>query len=966
MLAGIAGVAFGSACGGGGETVDLPPPNYTVSGTVTGLVGSGLVLNNNGAPGACFCGDFPVAAGATSFTVPDSALKGTPFNVTVKVQPTNPSQTCTVSNGQGAVGDANITNVAIACTTNSYAVGGTITGLTGSGLTLQLNGGTPLTLAAGAGGFAFQGVASGTNYSVTVGTQPTSAGAPSTAAVAPQTCTVANGTGTVGAANVANIAVTCVTVGFTLGGTVSGLTGSGLVLQNNGGSDLTVATGATSFAFPGTVNAGAGYNITVKTQPNSPSQACTVANGTGTATANVTSVVVNCVTNALTIAGTVAGLTGTGLSLLLNGGTPLVVSPGATSFVFPTTIAPATNYTVSVSTHPTSPGQTCTVASGTGTVGVGNVTNVAVTCTTNPANTYTVGGTITGLAGPGLVLLLNGGNALPVAAAGTSFTFPAVASGTSYTVAVGTQPGNQTCTVSNGTGTVGTAPVTSVAVNCPVPSYTVGGTITGLAGTGLNLLLNGGARLVLPAGTTSFTFTGSLPSGTAYTVTVAIQPSTPTQVCTVTNATGTVGTGNVTNIQVTCGFTVSGSHGVTAILRANGGVLLLNGATPIDLVVDRPGFTFPVALPTGTPYSVTVGTQPSAPAHTCTVQNGNGTMGAAPVADVNLTCLPNGRIIGGGIGGYNGTTSTGLTLRINDGPPVTPQSKGKFAFPDFYNVGAEFRVTLASQPTGPVQTCTLIRGSGLMPVPNQFSNLGVLNLAVQCTTNTTSPLSGTYSILLGGKQNYLTLWPDGTYAFASRLDDASCASNGNGVEYGVYNWNAATGAFAILTGAVDSNGGCGVWDNAVTPQEGLSGTLVRSGGTLTLTTTDGTFVLTAVASTPSTIVGGFQQAGDKDGGFVVLQPDNTYLIVHMQANGLAFSQTGDRVGYERGCYTSTSSTITFSLSVSCQPDGFPALDLNGTAGVSDGGLGVPIPFVITGPNTITFGGDTFLVRLLPN
>jgi hypothetical protein len=220
--------------------------------------------------------------------------------------------------------------------------------------------------------------------------------------------------------------------------------------------------------------------------------------------------------------------------------------------------------------------------------------------------------------------------------------------------------------------------------------------------------------------------------------------------------------------------------------------------------------------------------------------------------------------------------------------------------------------------------------------------------------------------MVNGRRNFLTFWADGTYAFVSRSDDASCGpTNGNGVEYGVYNWNAGTGAFAILTGPVDSNGGCGVWDNSVTPQQGLTGTLTRSGNTLTLTTPDGTFVLDAVASPASTIVGSWGAGPSAlDGSFLVFLPDNTYLFVQTQA-GTGSAALGILVGYERGCYSSTSSTVTLTLSASCQPDGFPAIDTNGTAGAS-GSLNTPVPYVITGPNTVTIAGETFLVRILPN
>ncbi|MEZ5457780.1 MAG: hypothetical protein R3E65_00215 [Steroidobacteraceae bacterium] len=82
---------------------------------------------------------------------------------------------------------------------------------------------------------------------------------------------------------------------YTLGGTVSRLAGSELVLQNNGGSNLTVSANG-SFSFAGSVNAGTAYSVTVQTQPSNPTQTCTVANGSGTANANVTNISVTCTT----------------------------------------------------------------------------------------------------------------------------------------------------------------------------------------------------------------------------------------------------------------------------------------------------------------------------------------------------------------------------------------------------------------------------------------------------------------------------------------------------------------------------------------------------------------------------------------------------------------------------------------------------------------------------------------------
>ena len=93
--------------------------------------------------------------------------------------------------------------------------------------------------------------------------------------------------------------------------------------------------------------------------------------------------------------------------------------------------------------------------------------------------TYSVGGTVSGLSGT-VVLADNGGDTLNVSANG-SFTFPTqLASGAAFNVTVQSNPSGQTCTVSNGSGTVGSANVTSVAVSCT----TAGGGGGGGGGSG--------------------------------------------------------------------------------------------------------------------------------------------------------------------------------------------------------------------------------------------------------------------------------------------------------------------------------------------------------------------------------------------------------------------------------------------------------------------------------------------------
>jgi hypothetical protein len=166
---------------------------------------------------------------------------------------------------------------------------------------------------------------------------------------------------------------------------------------------------------------------------------------------------------------------------------------------------------------------------------------------------HAIGGTVTGLAGSGLVLSLNGAESLPVASDG-AFAFDTTsAGGDPYAVSVVTQPSApaQTCVVVNGSGTVGDVDVTDVVVHCgPALTYTVGGALSGLAsGASITLSINGGNELTL-ATNGAYAFAPRFAPGDGYVVAVNAQPAG--QHCTLVHAEGTIGGADVTNVDVAC------------------------------------------------------------------------------------------------------------------------------------------------------------------------------------------------------------------------------------------------------------------------------------------------------------------------------------------------------------------------------------------------------------------------------
>jgi hypothetical protein len=419
---------------------------FTIGGTVTGLAGGVLTLQNNG-------GDNRSISSNGGFTFATALRDFSSYIVSVQSDPAMPSQTCTVSNGSGTVSGANVTNIAVSCIIDTFTVAGNVSGLQGGQVVLGNNGSS--LIVPGNGGFVFPAQIDGTSYAVSVLTPP---GNPS------QTCSVSNGSGTLAGANVTTVQVVCVTDQFSIGGTVSGLAGSGLVLQNNAGDDLPIAADG-SFSFATALDDLSGYAVSVQTQPDTPSQSCSVSNGGGTlAGADITTVQVVCVTDQFSIGGTVSGLAGNGLVLQNNAGDDLPIAADG-SFSFATALDDLSGYAVSVLTQPDAPSQSCSVSNGGGTLAGADITTVQVVCVTDQ---FSIGGTVSGLAGSGLVLQNNAGDDLPIAADGSFGFATALDDGSAYEITVLAQPSGpiQTCSVANGSGSLEGGDVDDVTVAC--------------------------------------------------------------------------------------------------------------------------------------------------------------------------------------------------------------------------------------------------------------------------------------------------------------------------------------------------------------------------------------------------------------------------------------------------------------------------------------------------------------------
>lgn len=233
------------SCGGGGSS-------YTVGGVAFGIdAGESVVLQNN------LSDDLNLNEDG-EFVFAESIGNGASYDVTVLTHPAG--KTCSIGNNEGTIAGANVTNVQVACGTDSFTVGGTTAGLeAGETLVLQNNLDDDLALTQD-GAFTFAvPIAGGGLYDVTVLTAPEG-----------KTCSVSRGEGVIKGFDISDVGVVCSANAYTVGGQVTGYTsGDELALLLNGDDEHPLSILAEGvFNFPDPMADGSEYDVTVGTTPD--------------------------------------------------------------------------------------------------------------------------------------------------------------------------------------------------------------------------------------------------------------------------------------------------------------------------------------------------------------------------------------------------------------------------------------------------------------------------------------------------------------------------------------------------------------------------------------------------------------------------------------------------------------------------------------------------------------------------
>ena len=264
--------------------------------------------------------------------------------------------------------------------------------------------------------------------------------------------------------------------------------------------------------------------------------------------------------------------------------------------------------------------------------------------------------------------------------------------------------------------------------------------MTGLSsGASLALQLGNGAALTVAANG-AFSFPGGLATGTAYLVSVATQPTGET--CSLTNASGTVASSNITNVGVSC---ASPSIGALAFVA--------NSADNTVSVYSINASTGALTAVRGSPFAT--GTTPSSVAI-----NPAGTL--AFVANENSS----------NVSVYSINATTGALTQVSGSPFATGGIPGGIPF------------SVAINPAGT-----------LAFVANSADNT-VSVYSINATTGALTAVPG--SPFAAGTNPYsVAINPAGTLAFVANV-------NSNTVS--VYSINASTGALTQVSGSPFATG----------------------------------------------------------------------------------------------------------------------------------------------------------------
>ena len=379
------------------------------------------------------------------------------------------------------------------------------------------------------------------------------------------------------------------------------------------------------------------------------------------------------------------------------------------------------------------------------------------------STSFTIGGNVYGLS-PGTTVVLkdNGDNTLTINSNGAFQFTQTVPQNGSYLVTVATQPTGEVCTVTFGSGTGVVANVGNVNVICSDKSYTIGGTVSGLAAGSQVTITNNGDNPMILTQNGAFAFFVPVARNSGYSIVVTQNPVGET--CSVINGSGYGITSNIANVKIICSNKSYSIGGTVSGLRPGEQVTIENNGANRTIITKNGLFVFSKEINYGGSYLVNVNTQP---AHEICTPNFNvGHNVHANVTNVAIVCHFVKYTISGVANGLE--SGTQITL-LNNGvdPVILPNpTNGSIQFTFQVAYGSGYNITIGSQDG---VSCKIVNGSGTN-VQNNISNV-VVNCKQQyfiLHTFTGSPADGDTpngGLILGNDSNfYGTTMHGGAYS----------------------------------------------------------------------------------------------------------------------------------------------------------------------------------------------------------
>lgn len=258
-----------------------------------------------------------------------------------------------------------------------------------------------------------------------------------------------------------------------VGGNVSGLGNSELVINSNLGDEISINSDG-EFIFPTKFSNGANFEVSIISQPATLS--CTAQNATGqVSNQDFTDISILCVEqateNTYSVSGSVSGIGNSELLIRSNLGDVINIGSDG-GFTFPTKFSNGENFEVNIVEQAET--LNCEAENARGQISDEDVTNVFILCEEQAIeNMYSVSVNVSGLGSTEMIIGSNLGDEISIESDG-SFTFPTqYSNGQDFEVAILRQPQALRCETENASGQILNQDINDATISCEEQAHDI-------------------------------------------------------------------------------------------------------------------------------------------------------------------------------------------------------------------------------------------------------------------------------------------------------------------------------------------------------------------------------------------------------------------------------------------------------------------------------------------------------------